>query len=89
MISMFLIKTALLRWGIIIQDVKFDIDGECVIVNYRQGGEPHKKMVSFREIEELFVLDPEVPAAPVAGDRAPGYISGPGIAASRPPPGQT
>ena len=57
MISVFIIKTALLRFGVVIQDVKFDIDGECIIVNYISKGEQKSKSVPFQEIEELFTAD--------------------------------
>lgn len=58
----FLIKTALLRFGVVISDVKFDVDGECVIVNYMMHGAPHRKAVPFSEIEQLFTSAPEAPA---------------------------
>lgn len=72
MISSFLIKTALLSYGISIQDVKFDIDGECIIVNYSKKGEQQRKAVPFQEIEQLFKADSEALAAPLAGDLATG-----------------
>ena len=73
MISTFILKTALLSWGITIQDVKFDIDGECVIVNYSMKGAQQRKAVSFQEIEQLFKTDSEAPAASPGGDLAPGH----------------
>ena len=62
MISMFLIKTALLRFGVVVQDVKFDVDGECVIVNYMMHGSKHRKAVPFSEVEQLFTSAPEASA---------------------------
>ena len=63
MISIFLIKTALLRFGVVISNVKFDVDGECVIVNYTMHGAQQVKSVSFSQIEQLFTSNPEAPGA--------------------------
>jgi len=71
MISTFLIKTALLSWGITIRDVKFDIDSECVIVNYTAKGTELSKSVSFQEIEQLFKTGSELHTAPGRSETGP------------------
>lgn len=74
MISIFLIKTALLRFGIVVQDVSFDVDNERINVNYLQGGKPQTKSIRFSQIEELFTSDSEAPA-----DSKVPYYAPPGL----------
>jgi len=62
MIAIFLIKTALLRFGIVVQAIEFDVDNECVIVKYTLNCNPTTKSVPFSEIEQLFTSKPAVPA---------------------------
>ena len=62
MISMFLIKTALLRFGVEIEGVKFDIDNEKVDINYTQHGQQQIKSVPFSQIEALFTSAASTPA---------------------------
>ena len=61
MISIFVLKTALLRFGVVVQDVSFDIDNECINVNYLLHGEKQIKSVPFSQIEDLFKSKPEAP----------------------------
>ena len=63
MISIFIIKTALLRFGVVIQDVKFDVDNGCVIVNYTLQGAQQSKSVPFEQIEQLFTSAQDAPEA--------------------------
>ena len=74
--TIFLIKTALLRFGVVISDVKFDVDQECVVVNYTLQGSQQSKSVPFDEIERLFTSTQDGPAAhdprDVAHDPPPG-----------------
>ena len=74
MISIFLIKTALLRFGIIVKDISFDVDNECVKVNYSKGGEEKTKSIPFSQIEELFNADSET-----AKDETVPYYAPPGL----------
>jgi len=69
--TIFLIKTALLRFGIVVKDVKFDVDNEAVVVNYSLQGARQSKSVPFSEIEQLFTADSSGPAGPGACDPAP------------------
>jgi hypothetical protein len=62
MISIFVLKTALLRFGVVVQDVSFDVDNECINVNYLLGGKKQTKSVPFSQIEALFTSKPEAPA---------------------------
>ena len=71
MISIFLIKTALLRFGIIVKDISFDVDNECIKVNYFKGGETKTKSIPFSQIEELFKADSEAPTEPTVPYYAP------------------
>ena len=64
--SIFLIKTALLRFGVVVTDVSFDIDQECINVNYLRNGAAQTKSVSFQEIEQLFTSKATDPAGPRA-----------------------
>lgn len=73
MISIFLIKTALMRFGIIIESVTFNADREQIIIIYTRQERSIVKIVPFSEIEELFTSAPEAPAASQAGDLAPGH----------------
>ena len=76
MISIFLLKTALLRFGIIVQDISFDVDHECIQVNYTLNGGRQRKSISFSDIEDLFKSDSEAPAGPEADDNPPpGYTA--------------
>ena len=59
MISIFLLKTALLRFGIIVKDISFDVDNECIKVNYSKAGEEKTKSIPFSQIEELFNAESE------------------------------
>lgn len=52
--TIFLIKTALLRFGVVISEVKFDVDGKNIVVNYSLHGAQQTKIVAFSEIERLF-----------------------------------
>ena len=63
MMSIFLIKTALLRFGVVISDVKFDVDNGCIAVNYTLHGTQHNKKVPFEQIEQLFTSAQDAPAA--------------------------
>lgn len=63
MMSIFLIKTALLRFGVVISDVKFDVDNECIMVNYTMHGTQQTKKVPFEQIEQLFTSAADVPEA--------------------------
>ena len=62
MISIFVLKTSLLRFGVVIQNVKFDIDNECIIVDYSMHGAQQRKIVPFSQIEQLFTYTPAAPA---------------------------
>ena len=74
--TIFLIKTALLRFGVVIRDVKFDVDNESVIVNFTLHGSQQSKSVPFAQIEQLFTSAADVPDADdprdVAHDPPPG-----------------
>jgi len=61
--TIFLIKTALLRFGVVIQDVKFDVDNESVIVNFTLHGSQQSKSVPFAQIEQLFTSAQDAPEA--------------------------
>ena len=74
MISIFLIKTALLRFGIVVQGISFDVDNEKIDVKYTLQGMEQTKSVSFSQIEDLFKSDPGAPAAP-----GPSYYAPPGL----------
>ena len=63
MMSIFLIKTALLRFGVVIQGILFDVDNELVIVNYKQHGAQQTTSVPFQDIEQLFTSAQDGPAA--------------------------
>lgn len=69
--SIFIIKTALLRFGVVIEEVKFDIDNEAIVVNYLKKGKKQSKSVPFSDIEDLFTFDSNGPAGPEAGDPTP------------------
>lgn len=60
--TIFLIKTALLRFGVVIEGVKFDVDNEKIDVNYLQHGSQQIKTVSFSQIEALFTSAASPPA---------------------------
>ena len=62
--TFFLIKTVLLRFGVVIEGVKFDIDNEKVDVNYTQHGNQQIKSVPFSQIEALFTSAATTPADP-------------------------
>lgn len=62
--SIFLIKVALLRFGIVIKGVKFDIDNEKIDVNYTQQGQQQIKSVPFSQIEALFTSTSSTPPDP-------------------------
>ncbi len=64
MMSIFIIKTALLRFGVVVQEIKFDIDNECINVNYTLHGKDQTKSVPFSQIEALFTSDSEGQAGP-------------------------
>jgi len=74
MISIFLIKTALLRFGIIVKDISFDVDNECIKVNYMKAGQAETKSIPFSQIEELFKADSEDQA-----DSTVPYYAPPGL----------
>ena len=61
MISTFIIETALLRFGVIIEGVKFDVDNKKIDVNYLQHGQQQIKTVSFSQIEALFTSTASTP----------------------------
>lgn len=63
MMSIFLIKTALLRFGIVVQSVSFDVDNEKINVKYMLKGVEQNKSIQFSQIEELFTSDSDGPAA--------------------------
>lgn len=60
--TIFLVKTALLRFGVVIEGVKFDVENAKIDVNYLQHGQQQIKTVSFRQIEELFTSTASPPA---------------------------
>jgi hypothetical protein len=62
--TIFLIKTALLRFGVVISEVKFDVDGENIVVNYSLHGVRQTKIVAFSEIERLFNASQNAPEPP-------------------------
>jgi hypothetical protein len=68
--TIFLIKTALLRFGVVISEVKFDVDGENIVVNYSLHGVQQTKIVAFSEIERLFNASQNVPEPPDPRDVA-------------------
>lgn len=80
MISIFLIKTTLMRFGVVISEVKFDVDNECIAVNYTLHGSQQSKSVPFSQIEQLFTqaTDGPEPYDPrdVAHDPPPGLGQG-------------
>ena len=76
--TIFLIKTALLRFGVVIQDVKFDVDNESVIVNFTLHGAKQSKSVPFAQIEQLFTSAADVPDAYDPRDVAHDPPNGPG-----------
>jgi len=75
-IGIFVLKTALLRYGIIIQNVKFDVDQECIVIEYTLSGQAQSKQAPFAEIEALFSESPARPPGASPGGDLPG--SGPG-----------
>lgn len=62
--TIFLVKTALLRFGIVIEDVSFDVNNEKIDVNYTQNGRQQIKSVPFSQIEALFTSTASPPADP-------------------------
>jgi hypothetical protein len=62
MISIFLIKTALLRFGVVVQSVSFDVDNKRINVDYLHGDKQQTKSIQFSHIEGLFKSDSEAPA---------------------------
>jgi len=64
MISIFLIKTALLRFGVVVQGISFDVDNEKIDVKYTLQGMEQTKSVTFSQIEDLFKSDSGCPAPP-------------------------
>lgn len=60
--TIFLVKTALLRFGVVIEGVSFDIDNEKIDVNYTQNGTQHLKSIPFSQIEALFTSAASTPA---------------------------
>lgn len=62
--TIFLVKTALLRFGIVIEGVSFDIDNEKIDVNYLHHGQQQIKSIPFSQIEELFTSAASTPADP-------------------------
>lgn len=68
--TIFLIKTALLRFGVVISEVKFDVDGENIVVNYSLHGARQTKIVAFSEIERLFNASQDAPEPPDPRDVA-------------------
>ena len=77
--AVFVLKTALLRYGITIDQVRFDVGGECIVVEYQLHGQAQTKSVPFAEIESLFSEStgrqserPPVDELPAEGARAPG-----------------
>ena len=67
----FLIKTALMGAGIIIDSVLFSRDGECIHIKYTQKGKPQVKTITFREIEDYFRTGPQGPSARPPGPLRP------------------
>ena len=67
----FLIKRALLRFGVVVQDVKFDVDNECVLVNYLIHRKSQSKSFRFSEIEALFTSDSRGLAARLGNNNGP------------------
>jgi len=74
MISIFLLKTALLRFGIIVNDISFDVGNECIKVNYLMAGIEKIRSIPFSQIEELFKADSEAKA-----DSTVPYYAPPGL----------
>jgi len=74
MISIFLIKTALLRFGVVVQGISFDVDNEKIDVKYTLQGMEKTKSVAFSQIEDLFASDSGGPASP-----GPPYNAPPGL----------
>jgi len=62
MISIDLIKTALKQFGIIVQDISFDVDKKEILVRYQHGGSFQAKSIPFSQIEELFTSTTDGPA---------------------------
>lgn len=68
--TIFLIKTTLLRFGVVISEVKFDVGGENIVVNYSLHGARQSKIVPFSEIERLFNASQDAPGDPDPRDVA-------------------
>ncbi len=62
--TIFLVKTALLRFGIVIEGISFDVNNEKIDVNYLQNGKQQLKSVPFSQIEDLFTSAASRPADP-------------------------
>lgn len=60
--TIFLVKTALLRFGVVIQGVSFDVDHELIEVKYTLKGKEQTKSIPFSQIEELFTSKATDPA---------------------------
>lgn len=70
--GLIVLKTGLLRFGIVVQSVRFDMDSASIIVEYHQHCVKHTKSVPFSEIEDLFSESPgSPPGAPSVDERAP------------------
>ena len=68
--AIFVLKTALLRYAIVIDQVRFDVDGECIVVEYSIHGRPETKTVPFADIESMFSESSgRPPASPPVDDR--------------------
>ena len=63
MFSTALIKMALLRFGVVVQAVSFDVDKKLIDVNYLFHGKKITKSIPFSQIEELFTSTTDGPAA--------------------------
>lgn len=83
MISIFLIKAALLRFGVVVQGISFDVDNEKIDVKYTLQGMEQTKSVTFSQIEELFKSDSGGPPGRPTSD--PGYPAQPGPPYYAPP----
>ncbi len=70
-LSIFVLKTALLRFGVIIDQVRFDVNGETIVVEYQLHGVASTKSVPFAEIEDLFSESTARPPAALPGADRP------------------
>jgi len=88
MMTTFMIKAALSRFGVAVQSIKFDVDNERIVVNFSMRGASQEKIIPFADIEELFADGSEARTYPVAGNITSGHTTGSGSGAWQ-QPGQT